>query len=114
MSLLDCVSTCQISDAYNEISRRSGVIRELKPINKLVWGRIATCKTNSDDWELLHWLLMKLMMVMYYLSKPIIRICLWGELASLGTKANGVKATIIYGSVRDLMLFIIWIILFCL
>ena len=51
MSLLDCVSTCQISDAYNEISRRSGVIRELKPINKLkVWGRITTCKTNSDDW----------------------------------------------------------------
>ena len=50
-SLLEGVSTCQISDAYNGISRRSGVIKELKPINRLrVWGRITTCKTNSDDW----------------------------------------------------------------
>ena len=49
-SLLEGVSTCQISDAYNGISRRSGVIKELKPINRLrVWGRITTCKTNSDD-----------------------------------------------------------------
>ena len=67
MSLLDCVSTCQISDAYNEISRRSGVIRELKPINKLkVWGKtLLLVKLIVMIGELLHWLLMKLMMVMF-------------------------------------------------
>lgn len=27
------------------------IIKELKPINRLrVWGRITTCKTNSNDW----------------------------------------------------------------
>ena len=31
-SLLEGVSTCQISDAYNGISRRSGLKKEVKPI----------------------------------------------------------------------------------
>ena len=43
------------------------------------------------------------MMEIYYLLKPIILVCLYeGELASTCAKANGVKATVIYGSVRDL------------
>ena len=104
MSLLDCVSTCQISDAYNEISRRSGVIRELKPINKLkVWGRITTCKTNSDDWGT------SALAIdeandgdVLFIKTNNSNMSVWGELASTCAKANGIKATIIYGSVRDL------------
>lgn len=50
-SLLDNVSACQISDAYNGISHRSGTIESIKPINNLkVWGSIFTVETSSDDW----------------------------------------------------------------
>ena len=103
-SLLEGVSSCQISDAYNGISRRSGVIKKLKPINKLrVWGRITTCETNSDDWgscalaiddardgDVL------------FIKTNNSDMSVWGELASRCAKNSGVKATVIYGSVRDL------------
>ena len=50
-SLLENVSACQISDAYNGISRRSGVIPSIKPVNnKKVWGSIYTAETSCDDW----------------------------------------------------------------
>jgi 3-hexulose-6-phosphate synthase len=50
-SFLNQVSSCQISDAFNQIARRSGVLYNLKSINNLkTWGRITTSKTNSDDW----------------------------------------------------------------
>ena len=32
-SLLENVSSCQVSDAFNSISRRSGVIQEIKPVS---------------------------------------------------------------------------------
>ena len=103
-SLLEGVSTCQISDAYNGISRRSGVIKELKPINRLsVWGRITTCKTNSDDWGT------SALAIdeandgdILFIKTNNSDMSVWGELASTCAKANGVKATVIYGSVRDL------------
>ena len=42
-SLLESVSSCQVSDAFNGISRRSGVIQKIKPINnQKVFGRIFT------------------------------------------------------------------------
>jgi hypothetical protein len=51
MSLLDNVSACQVSDAYNGISRRSGSIQSIKPVNnQKVWGSIFTVETESDDW----------------------------------------------------------------
>ena len=50
-SLLENVSACQISDAYNGISRRSGVIPSIKPVNnKKVRGSIYTAETSCDDW----------------------------------------------------------------
>ena len=88
----------------DEISRRSGVIRELKPINKLkVWGRITTCKTNSDDWGT------SALAIdeandgdVLFIKTNNSNMSVWGELASTCAKANGIKATIIYGSVGDL------------
>ena len=51
MSLLENVSACQVSDAYNSISRRSGVIQSIKPVNnQKVFGSIYTAETTSDDW----------------------------------------------------------------
>ena len=50
-SFLNSVSSCQISDAFNKIAHRSGVIYNLKSVNNLkTWGRITTSKTDSDDW----------------------------------------------------------------
>ncbi len=103
-SLLESVSSCQISDAYNEISRRSGAIQELKPINKLkAWGRITTCKTNSDDWGT------SVLAIdganegdVLFIKTNNSKMAVWGELASTCAKSNGIKATIIYGCVRDL------------
>ena len=33
-SLLENISACQLSDAYNGISHRSGTIKSIKPINR--------------------------------------------------------------------------------
>ncbi|WP_299525216.1 RraA family protein [uncultured Methanobrevibacter sp.] len=103
-SLLDCVSTCQISDAYNGISRRSGVIKELKPINKLrVWGRITTCVTNSDDWGTSALAIDESNYGdVLFIKTNNSDMSVWGELASTCAKKNGIKSTVIYGSVRDL------------
>ena len=50
-SLLENVSACQVSDAYNGISQRSGIIQSIKPINnQKVLGSIFTAETTSDDW----------------------------------------------------------------
>ena len=103
-SLLESVSSCQISDAYNSLARRSGVISDLKPINKLkVWGRITTCKTNCDDWGT------SALVIdeanggdVLFIKTNSCDMAVWGELTSTCAKNNGIKATVVYGAVRDL------------
>lgn len=103
-SLLDVVSSCQISDAFNTLTRRSGVIKEIKSVNRLKgYGRILTCKTDSDDWGT------SILAVDEASEGDVLFIktnnsdaAIWGELASTYAKHNGVKATVVYGSVRDL------------
>ncbi|MDO5860695.1 RraA family protein [Methanobrevibacter sp.] len=103
-SLLENVSSCQISDAYNGISHRSGTIKSIKPINNLkVWGSIFTVETLSDDWG-------TSALAIDCASEGEILFfkvdnddkAIWGELASTCAKNNGIKATVIYGAVRDL------------
>lgn len=104
MSLLDNVSACQVSDAYNSISKRSGVIQSIKPVNNhRVWGKIFTVETASDDWG-------TSALAIDGASEGDILFfkvdnddkAIWGELASTCAKNNGIKATVIYGSARDL------------
>lgn len=104
MSLLDNVSACQVSDAYNSISRRSGVIQSIKPINnQKVFGSIFTVETTSDDWG-------TSALAIDAASEGDILFfkvnsedkAIWGELASTCARDNGIKATVIYGSARDL------------
>ena len=104
LSLLENISACQISDAYNSISHRSGTIKSIKPINNLkVWGSIYTAETASDDWG-------TSALAIDDASEGDILFfkvddddkAIWGELASTCAKNNGVKATVVYGSVRDL------------
>lgn len=103
-SLLENISACQISDAYNAISSRSGVIQKIKPINnKKVWGKIFTAETSSDDWGT------SALAIDAAEDEDILFFkvdsedkAIWGELASSCARDNGIKATVIYGSARDL------------
>ncbi|MBQ9025784.1 MAG: RraA family protein [Methanobrevibacter sp.] len=103
-SFLDNVSACQISDAFNEIAHRSGVLYNLKSINNLkAWGRITTSKTGSDDWGTITLAIDEaddgdVLLV----ETSDMNAAVWGELASTCAKNNGVKATLVYGCVRDL------------
>ncbi|WP_295113060.1 RraA family protein [uncultured Methanobrevibacter sp.] len=104
VSLLENISACQISDAYKGISHRSGTIKSIKPINNLkVWGSIFTVETTSDDWGT------SALAIdaaddgdILFFKVDDDEKAIWGELASTSAKNNGIKATVIYGSVRDL------------
>lgn len=103
-SFLHYVSSCQISDAFNSIAHRSGVISKLKSINNLkIWGKVFTCKTDSDDWGTIT--------VAIDRAEPndILLVdvnnmdaAIWGELASVSAMNMGIKATFVYGCVRDM------------
>ena len=104
MSLLENVSSCQVSDAFNGISRRSGVIQSIKPINnQKVFGSIFTVETTSDDWGT------SALAIdeandgdILFFKVDCEDKAIWGELASTCARDNGIKATVIYGSARDL------------
>ncbi len=104
VSLLENISACQLSDAYNGVYHRSGSIKSIKPINnQKVWGSIYTAETSCDDWGT------SAMAIDSASSGDILFFkvdsdekAIWGELASTCAKENGIKATVVYGSVRDL------------
>lgn len=104
MSLLENVSACQVSDAYNGISKRSGAIQSIRPINnQKVFGSIFTAETSSDDWGT------SALAIdaanpgdILFFKVDLDDKAIWGELASTCAKDNGIKATVIYGSARDL------------
>ncbi|AMD17035.1 dimethylmenaquinone methyltransferase [Methanobrevibacter sp. YE315] len=103
-SLLDNVSACQVSDAYNSISKRSGTIQSIKPINnQKVWGSIFTVETDSDDWGTSAIAIDEANPgdILFFKVNGDDK-AIWGELASTCARDNGIKATVIYGSARDL------------
>ncbi|MBE6508121.1 MAG: RraA family protein [Methanobrevibacter sp.] len=103
-SLLDNVSACQVSDAYNSISKRSGVIQSIKPVNnQKVWGSIFTAETDCDDWGTSALAIdeAKPGDILFFKVNGEEK-AIWGELASTCARDNGIKATVIYGSARDL------------
>ncbi|WP_407374296.1 RraA family protein [Methanobrevibacter sp.] len=103
-SLLENISACQISDAYNSISKRSGVIQSIKPVNnQKVWGSIFTAETDCDDWGT------SALAIDGACEGDILffkvhgeQKAIWGELASTCARDNGIKACVIYGSARDM------------
>lgn len=103
-SLLENISACQISDAYNSISRRPGTIQSIKPINnQKVWGSIFTAETASDDWGTSAIAIDSASEgdVLFFKVDGEDK-AIWGELASTCARDNGIKATVIYGSARDI------------
>lgn len=103
-SLLENVSSCQVSDAFNSIFKRSGTIQSIKPINnQKVFGTIFTAETASDDWGT------SAMAIdnadcgdILFFKVDSEDKAIWGELASTCARDNGIKACVIYGSARDL------------
>ncbi|WP_405294310.1 RraA family protein [Methanobrevibacter sp.] len=104
MSLLENVSACQVSDAYNAVSRRSGTIQSIKPINnQKVFGPIFTAETASDDWGTSALAIDEANPGdILFFKVDSEDMAIWGELASTCARDNGIKATVIYGSARDL------------
>ena len=104
MSLLENVSACQVSDAYNGISKRSGTIQTIKPINnQKVFGSIFTAETSADDWGTSALAIdsAKEGDILFFKVDSDDK-AIWGELASTCARDNGIKATVIYGAARDL------------
>ena len=103
-SLLDNVSSCQISDAYGSVSPRKCTVNSIKPINnQKVWGRIFTAETSSDDWGTSALAIDEASegdILFFKVDNEDMAI--WGELASTCARDNGIKATVIYGCARDL------------
>lgn len=104
INLLNSISSCQLSDAFNAVCGRNGVIPNLKSINnKKVYGRITTCETDSDDWGTIT-LAMDEASVgdILFIKASDKNASIWGELASTSAKKQGVAGVAVYGSVRDL------------
>lgn len=103
-NLLEGISSCQISDAYNELYRKTGVVKGLKSINnKKVYGRIMTAETNCDDWGT------SVAAInacsdgnILFVKSSSEDLAIWGELASINARNRGVGGVAIYGSVRDM------------
>lgn len=103
-NLLNNISSCQISDAYNNLFRKKGAIKGLRSINnQKVFGRITTVETSSDDWGT------GVVAIDFVGDYKILFIksndcdfAIWGELASYEAQNHGVKGVGIYGSIRDM------------
>ena len=97
MSLLESVSACQVSDAYNGISKRSGTIQSIKSINnQKVFGTIFTAETTSDDWGTSALAIDNASegdILFFKVSSQDKAI--WGELASTCARDNGIKAVVV-------------------
>lgn len=103
-SLLENISACQLSDAYNSVSGRPGTIQSIKPINnQKVWGTVFTAETASDDWGTSAQAIDAASAgdILFFKVDSDDK-AIWGELASTCARDSGIKATVIYGSARDL------------
>lgn len=103
-SLLSSVSSCQISDAYSTLTRKSAVVTNLKSVNDLkAYGSITTCETSSDDWGTSALAIDEASKGdILFLVASDDTAAIWGELASVCAKSKGIKAAAIFGASRDL------------
>lgn len=100
---LDSVSSCQLSDAYLNITKKSPVIANLKSINNYkTYGKIITSVTDSADWGT------SALAIDIAKKDDILFIkvnddkqAIWGEIASRAAMEKEIKASVIYGSCRD-------------
>ncbi|MEA4956103.1 hypothetical protein SDC9_03481 [bioreactor metagenome] len=102
--LLDNTASCQISDALNKITKRSGVLNGIKSINgKTAYGRVITVESSSDDWgtSLLGIDAAKKGNIIFIKTNGT-SSAVWGELTSSCSEKKGINGTVIWGAVRDI------------
>lgn len=102
-NFLDTTSSCQISDALQNISGRNGILKGITSINgQKTYGLIVTIKTNSDDWGtgLFGIDIAKEDEILFILATGDFS-AVWGELTSTCAKNKKIAGTIIHGATRD-------------
>jgi 3-hexulose-6-phosphate synthase len=98
------ISSSQISDALNNLTGNSGVVKGVKPLfDTRVIGNAVTVDTTADDWGTS----VKAIDRAKKGEILFIRVddddkAVWGELTSKTAKEKGIIATVIYGAVRDI------------
>lgn len=100
---MNSLASTQVSDAINSILGVSGVLKGVKAVNnQKMFGRIFTAKTNSNDWGT------SILATDDALDGDVLliqtigeNIAVWGELASVNAKKQGIAGAIIYGASRD-------------
>lgn len=99
MKFLKNVSVPNLCDAG------ARVLKDIKPINPnqgIIFGEAITVKTSSNDWGT------SVKAISYARNKVIVvdaegaKTAVWGGLATLNAKLNGVIAVVIDGSIRDI------------
>lgn len=97
------ITSSQISDALNNLTGNSGVIRGIMPLfDTMIMGNVVTVDTSLDDWGT------SVKAIDSAKKGEILFIhvdgdekAVWGELTSKTAKEKGIIGTIIYGAVRD-------------
>lgn len=97
------ITSSQISDALNNLTGSSGVIKGVRPLfDAMVMGRSVTVATAADDWGT------SVKAIDVAKKGEILFIyvdgedkAIWGELTSKTAQEKGIVSTIIYGAVRD-------------
>jgi len=99
------LTTSQISDALKTLTGKSGVIPNIKPMQKKlrISGKVVTVKTEQTDWGT------PLKAIENAKKDEIIFImsdgddfAVWGEIFSTYAQKKGIQATVIFGAMRDI------------
>lgn len=102
--ILEDASTCQVSDAYNNLYRKTGVIKGLKSLNNhRTYGKIITAYTPVEDWgTAVAGIDIGRKGEVLFVQSTEGPLAVWGELASTCAKEQGLVGVAVYGKMRDI------------
>jgi 3-hexulose-6-phosphate synthase len=100
------VTTSQLSDALRKVTGQNGVLVGTKPVKNSfkILGNATTVKTSANDWG-------TVINGIYESKKGDVLViscdrddpAVWGEMASITAKKQGILGTVIYGACRDIV-----------
>lgn len=99
----ELISTCQLSDALQNITGFNGVIPGIKPVNgNPIIGRVCTVLTDELDWGTsLSGIENTSKGEVLFIQVVGKTAAIWGELTSTTSQEQGLAGTVIYGACRD-------------
>jgi 3-hexulose-6-phosphate synthase len=103
-TILNTASTCQVSDAYNTLYRKTGVVKGLKSLNgHSTYGKIITVHTPVEDWgTAVAGIDIGKKGEVLFIESEEGPLAVWGELASTCAKEQGLAGVAVYGKMRDI------------